>query len=266
MQSLEQNCNAKLSEPHAILAFVIRERKRERETAMKLELLQWNIIGIRPLMQTNWKNTMSTDTGSTTKTTARKKERLKPFDEAERQLYIDDGLHYHPALAFWRAIMDVLSGRTIGSTAASTILPRSVFPLADERFVLCDPATLDKKKPKPLTAKKWQMDSSRVVNVKAGALIVHRPQWPLWSGVLTWEIDLEFFPKSSVDAALTIIADILGIAGRFGVGAGRTRFNEKTKKWGGIGRGKFQAMPRGIAPDEMAAHGSGDVRTLGDEE
>lgn len=211
---------------------------------MKLEIATWKIRGVRPLMQGNYREMMSveTETPATSRGT-RTKPRLKPFDEAKKQLYNGEDGFWHPALSFWKGVMENCTGYKIDGTAASSVLPKLLFPLEDEKFLLYDPETLDAKSPKKLTAKEWQMDSRRVVNEKRGALIVHRPKWPKWGGFLSMEVDLEMFPGRE-GVLLDVVTVVLNIAGRFGIGTGRLMLNPKTKKWGGLSLGKFTAERR----------------------
>lgn len=207
---------------------------------MDLKIVTWKIVGLRPLMQSNYREMMSKDTETPATARKGKSVRLKPFDEASKQLYNGDDGYWHPALSFWRSILEHCTGYQVAGTAASSLLPKLLFPLDDEKFILYDPSTLDGKKPRKLTEKDWQMDSRRVVNEKKGGLIAHRPKWPVWGGLLSLEVDLEGFPNKE-DSFLDVITQILNIVGRYGVGAGRMRLDQKTKRWGGLGLGKFTA-------------------------
>lgn len=209
---------------------------------MKLEVVTWKITGIRPLMQSNYANVMPTDTATKTSARSTKAARDTPFNEAEKQLYNGGDHYWHPALAFWKGLMENCTGFKVGGVAASTLFPRLLLPLEQEEFILYDPATLDKKTPKKLTSKDWQMDTRRIVNEKAGALIVHRPKWQNWGGLLSMEADLEIFEgQAKKDAFLDCVTEILNVAGRFGIGTGRMMLNPKTKRWGGLNLGKFSA-------------------------
>lgn len=159
-----------------------------------------------------------------------------PFKEAFAKIYqIDDGRVYHPMEAFWRGMVDACPNTTIGGKACSGILPPAI-EVAEEEFILCDPDTLDKKTPKQLTAKDWVIDSRRINNPKVGSLIVHRPKWVKWGGLLIFEIDRNVVPVE----ATSVITDILNIVGKRGVGSGRLHQVER-KGWVGIRMGKFRA-------------------------
>ncbi len=224
---------------------------------MKSVIATWKIIGNRPLMQSNYKKAMegvnppavmeAEKADKAPKKPVVKKNvraaRKDPFNEAEDQLYqVSEGFE-HPYLAFFTAILNNLTGYEVkGVGALSGLVPRLVFPLDDEKFILCDPETLDAKKPRPLTAKEWQMDSRRAVNKKKGGIIVHRPKWPKWGGLLRLEVDVE--PFKEPDGFLDVLTVVLDVCGRYGMGAGRMRFDEERKRWGGLGLGKFHAELR----------------------
>ncbi|MCZ6655595.1 MAG: hypothetical protein O7D91_21510 [Planctomycetota bacterium] len=209
------------------------------EGIMELKIVTWRITGTRPLMQSNPMGTMDPNTGTEGKVKSMTKHRDKPFDEAKKYLYkmadSKPDKFYHPGMAFYKSILDVCTGRTVAGVAASTTIPRAVMPL-DQDFLLCDPETLEEKSPKPLKNNQWQMDTRRVVNAKVGALIVHRPKWKSWGGLISFEVDMEF--SKSLPKLLT---DLLNIGGRYGIGAGRMMQHPQSKKWGGLGLGKFTA-------------------------
>lgn len=203
---------------------------------MKLELVTWNITGIRALMQSN-PAVMSRDesTGVGTRT----KKNRKAFDEAEAQLYqTDDGKFYHPAIAFWRSLFIVCPNRKLGGNAAASVVSMAVSSV-EEEMLLVDPATFGKKSPKLLTPKDWVVDQRRVVNKKAGALIAARPKWPRWGGLLTLEIDRE------VLTILDPLTELMNMAGRYGVGVGRLKkVSPTSSEWGGLNLGKYSAELR----------------------
>jgi hypothetical protein len=207
---------------------------------MQLIVVTWKIIGVRPLMQSNYREIMPVDTETKTGGRRTTKSRLKPFVEASKQLYNGDEGYWHPALAFWRSMLEHCTGYEVAGKAASSLIPKLVFPPEDEKFLLYDPDTLGGPEPRKLTDDDWQMDSRRVVNEKKGALIVHRPKWPRWGGFLVMEVDVEAFPGKE-DSLIDVITAILNVVGRYGTGAGRMRKDQKTKQWGGLGLGKFTA-------------------------
>ncbi len=205
---------------------------------MKLELVSWNIRGTRALIQSNpavmSRNEASGDKISTTKKTETK----TAYDEAKAQLYInDEGQFYHPSLAFWKALFIAAPNRKFSKTAASTVVAQGV-AVVEEEFILLDPDSLNDRKPKPLTEKDWVHDLRRAVNKKAGGLIVSRPKWRKWGGILTLEIDREFISN------LAPFTELLNIAGRFGIGVGRIKPCEGKGGWGGMNLGKFAAELR----------------------
>ena len=203
---------------------------------MQLELKTWMIEGKRPLMQDSDESMKrrepSGDLGGRTRTKV-----LSVHDEAASHLYHnEDGLCFHPAMAFWKALLSASPNRILGSLAASTVVGTAVRP-AEEEFILYDPATLNGKgKPKPLTEKDWVADVRGAVNhnCKPPARIkVARPKWRKWGGLLVLEIDWDLFGN------LNGLTDLLNIAGRFGIGAGR--IDKVGPVWGGINMGQFMA-------------------------
>jgi hypothetical protein len=198
---------------------------------MKLELITWKIVGIRPLMQSNPIVMQRAEEQGR----SRVKKVVKAFDEAKAQLYLnEDEKPYHPAVAFWKALFVACPYRDIGKMAAATAVASAVSQ-AEEEFLLCDPASLGRKSPKVLSAKEWVVDVRRVVNQKAGALLAARPKWRTWGGLLTMEIDREFIPN------LDPLTQLMNIAGRYGVGVGRLRKIGAKAEWGGLGLGKYTA-------------------------
>lgn len=207
---------------------------------MKLEHVTWNIVGVRPLMQSNPAVMQRNEGDASTIGTSKRNKKQKPaYDEAKDQLYIDeDGHFYHPAIAFWRGLFVAAPNRTFGSTAASTVVSQAVATV-EENFILLDPNTLKSKRPKPLTDKDWVHDVRRAVNKKAGGILVSRPKWREWGGLLTFEVDREMLGE------LKAFTDLLNIAGRYGVGVGRMKRGEGASgSWGGMNLGKFSAELR----------------------
>ncbi len=220
----------------------------------KIEVVTWKIVGIKPLLQSNphvmWIGQEQPDD-----------EKLKPtrrktlvgtdsenFALCKRQLYVnDDGLHYHPGMAFWHAITSACPLRKIGHTAALTVVTMAVTLIEDE-FILYDPTTLDSKKPKPLKGNEWQIDKRRAINHNKNAtqggvgVVAVRPKWKSWGGFLSLEVDMEIVRN------LDFLTELMNIGGHnFGAGVGRIRLQgteNRQPKWGGLGTGKFTAELR----------------------
>lgn len=202
---------------------------------MNLELITWKIVGIRPLMQSNpiTMQRASGGIGPRTKTV------VPPFDEAKPQLYLNEETKpYHPGEAFWKSLFVACPNRKFGSMAAASVVASAVSVVEDE-FILCDPDTLDCKSPTALSAKGWVVDIRRVVNKLKGAILVARPKWTKWGGLLTLEIDREFIKN------LDPLTELMNIAGRYGVGVGRIKKVEGKSEWGGLGLGKYSAELKG---------------------
>ena len=202
---------------------------------MQYELVNWRIYGTRPLLQNRAWNLVRKDPGKVQGKAAQKT--MTAFEEAQEQLYtLDDGkTFHHPGIAFWKALFIGMTGRKVGGTAVTTVVAVAVSHVEDE-FLLCDPETLTAKKPKPLTAKRWVVDQRCVVNSNTNPparIVASRPKWTKWGGILTLEVDLEVFKN------MDVLAELLNIAGRYGIGAGRIRQNGTA--WGGLGLGKFRA-------------------------
>src|SRR5580704_1487214 len=103
---------------------------------MKLELVTWKIVGLRPLMQDNPIGMVRSD--GDTKVGTRKPKLLSPLEEAKRRLYIDEGNPYHPAISFWKCIFVACPHRQLGKNAAAGVVAASVSPIED-KFLLLDP-------------------------------------------------------------------------------------------------------------------------------
>lgn len=202
---------------------------------MKIELVPFNITGIKPLMQDNPASMTRKETkGVQTKQSPEVK---SAKDESEQRLYInDEGLFYHPMLAFFPPLMGASSYKKFGKHSVSTVLGIAV-EIAEEEFVLCKPETLKSKKPKPLGEHDCVIDTRRCVNKTAGGIIVSRPKWLKWAGILTLEIDRDYV------ANLEDMVTLLNGAGRLGIGCGR-RHKAEGKSWKGCGLGKFTAELR----------------------
>ena len=198
---------------------------------MNLELVTFKIRGIRPLMQSNAMTTMSRDEAQEGIGTKVKKSQKAAKDEAAQQLYQSkDGKFYHPAMSFWKAVIAIAPNRKLGRLAVTSIWPQAV-SITEEEFWLMDPDSLNGKKPQPLKEKDWVYELRRI----PAGILVSRPKWRKWGGLLTLEIDRDYVN------ALQDIADLLSVGGRLGIGAGRMRIGEKTKQWGGLNMGKFVA-------------------------
>lgn len=202
-----------------------------------IETVTWKIVGYRPLMLNN-------PAAAIGKTDAKKGRRgvgseLSPHEEATAKLYSDNGRLYVPTDQFWKAMVLACPGVTVpvGSKkriAASSIVPPNVEPI-DEEMWLCDPETLDKKIPRALGAKDWIVDTRMAQNPKVGGVIVSRPKFRIWGGLLIMNVERDVIPEE----ADTILTDILNIAGTRGVGSGRLR--KKMSEWFGLRMGKFKA-------------------------
>ena len=209
---------------------------------MQIELVTWRIIGTRPLIQNRYDvgaDPVRGDDGEL-KVAARKRYVPKPrYEEAAKQLYESEGRFYHPAGAFWKAMIAAGVGRKFKSIRADDVIARAV-QVCEEEFWLLDPDTLDAKKPRPLRKEDWTVDCRPAVNYNCkppARIPVARPKWRKWGGLLTLEVERDFFGD------LTVLTDVLMIAGRFGIGAGRIRKEERGKQmvWSGLNCGKFVA-------------------------
>ncbi len=220
---------------------------------MDIAIVTWKITGIKPLIQSNphgmWLPPEEDD--DKPKTSQRKSLRgtdSEDFKTAKKQLYVnEDGLHYHPAIAFWDNLKMACSGRTINRANAQTAVTRAV-TIIDEEFLLYDPTTLDAKKPKLVKGTEWQIDYRRAVNhnkkTNEGGVgvVAIRPKWKAWGGFLTLEVDRDFF--KDYDG----LTELLNVGGHhFGAGVGRIRVKSMVKQqevWSGFGGGKYSAELR----------------------
>jgi hypothetical protein len=205
---------------------------------MAIDLVTWAITGTKPLMQNSWKGML--DEEEQTGTTARRrgpKVRSPRFEEATAKTWeLEDGRYFHPARAFWSALVATCPGTSIGGTAASSLIPKAV-DIAEEEFILFDPDTLMRKSPKPLGDKDWVMDTRPAVNAQKGAILVSRPKWKKWGGLLVLEVNREVIPAKYDE----VITQLLNNAGLLGVGSGRTWKKPGTSQWYSLGMGKFTA-------------------------
>ena len=224
---------------------------------MKIELVTWKVIGIRPLIQSNPHVMWTAEAEDENEVTVSKPKRKKSAgsgvpkgDEAfalcRKQLYInDDGLCCHPVMSFWHELKTACRQRKFGATSALTVVTMGVTVMQEE-FILYDPATLDSKKPKMMTPEdKWFIDYRRAVNHNKNAstggvgVVAIRPKWKTWGGFLTMEVDTDLLSKQGIDG----LTELLNIAGHnFGIGVGRMRMQVIRKQqevWGGMGMGKF---------------------------
>ena len=220
-----------------------------------IEIVEFNIVGQKPFMQANpasrEKAELALIEGIIGK--AKWKTASESFKEAAALLYAtSDGLFYHPMRAFWSAMVFALPNHPIEfvdpegrktTKAANGFLPR-VVETAEDYFILCDPKTLTKRTPKPLTAKDWVVDRRGVPIQRkagkptAGSALVSRPKWRVWGGIVRFEVDTRILPMGSME----ILVEIMNEAGRSGVGVGRLR--KDGQRWSGLGMGKFECSLR----------------------
>lgn len=216
-----------------------------------IEIVKFNIVGRKPLMQGNpasrEKEEAGVIEGAIGKTKLKKA--TPSFQEAAQLLYATtDGRFYHPMRAFWSAMTFALPNREITSvtpsgktkrSAASGILPKAI-EVEEEYFILCAPASLSKKTPKPLTSSDWVVDRRGVPvqGGKKGSVLASRPKWPVWGGILQFEVDTDVIPMESI----SVVVEIMNEAGRWGIGVGRLR--RDGSNWSGLGMGKFQCELR----------------------
>jgi hypothetical protein len=217
-------------------------------------LVTWKIIGERPLFQSN-PASMWAEPEEEGKTKRAAKQPLyagkaKAFQVAESQLYVnEDGRYFHPCIAFYKCLEKACAKRNLDRSSALSIVVNAV-RTTEEEFVLLDPDTLDSKKPKPLPKKVWLVDKRRAVNHNKGdgvGIVAIRPKWIVWGGLLTLEVDADFFvaPKSS-ELKLVGLTELLNIGGHiFGVGVGRRRLytiRNRQEIWSDMGMGRFSAV------------------------
>lgn len=207
-----------------------------------IDLVTWAVHGTKPLMQNSWRGMLDEDDEPTSTTARRRgpKVRSPRFDEALAKCWrLEDGRFYHPARAFWAALVTTCPGTSIGKTAASSLIPKAV-DIAEEEFILLDPDTLAAKSPKPLTDKDWLVDTRPAVNAMKGAILVSRPKWRRWGGLLVLEVNRDVIPEK-YDGVIT---QLLNNAGLLGIGSGRTWKKPGTSQWYSLGMGKFVAELR----------------------
>jgi hypothetical protein len=185
---------------------------------MKMELAQWEIVGLSPLLQDN---PSSMGGGADEKQTATRKKIPSPAEEAAASAYrLAGGQLFHPSMAFRKALLDACAGKRIGKVGARTILSGAVFNV-DDAMALVDPASGE-----PITT--WAVDTRRAVVKSSGKSAgVHRSRARIekWAGVLTLEVDRDFITD------LELITDLLNEAGALkGVG------NYRPEKGGPFGR------------------------------
>lgn len=236
---------------------------------MKIEVVTWKIIGIRPLIQSNpqvmWTAEAEDENELAEATPPKRKPKTsagvgvpkgeEAFAICRKQLYInEDGLCTHPVMAFWHELQHACKLRKFGTTDALTVITMGVTVMQEE-FILYDPATLNEEQPKPLTPDdKWQIDIRRAVNANKNAsqggvgVVAMRPKWREWGGFLTMEVDDHLFPKKDGKGKVRehpyeALTDFLQVAGHnFGIGVGRMRLKATVKQrevWSGFGAGKF---------------------------
>ena len=209
---------------------------------MAIDLVTWEIRGNKPLMQNSWRSMLDEDDAPAATTASRRgpKVRSPRFDEAKAKLWqTEDGRYYHPARAFWVALVSTCPGTSIGKTAASSLIPKAV-DIAEEEFILLDPDTLGRKQPRSLGDEDWLLDTRPAVNAQKGAILVSRPKWKQWGGLLVLEVNRDVIPMKYDD----VITQLLNNAGLLGVGSGRTWKKPGTSQWYSLGMGKFGAELR----------------------
>ncbi len=226
---------------------------------MSFEIVQFNLFGLRPLMQNAIDlDTMEAEAAAAAATTKRqsKPPPKSPLEEARSKLHVtEDGLYFHPGLAFWGAMTLACVGVKIKGVAATSVLPPGVEP-AEEEVILVDPATLNSKTPKPLGKNDWFVDR-RAIQTSKGMIIVRRPKFKVWGARLTLEVDRDTIPGPDsrteptdkhpdgqpIADATGVLTQILNMAGRMGVGSGRLHREIKgtSSIWKGILMGKFRA-------------------------
>ncbi len=220
---------------------------------MKIELVTWKITGITPLIQSHPRGLLDCEPepeeGEVSPYKRKKRagtaSTKEDFAACVKQLYTTDaGLSYHPANAFLSCMREACYKRSLGGKDAQQVFVHTV-TLLDTEFILCDPDTLDAKKPKPFKGKEWQIRIDRGINhnknTSRGGVGIRccRPTWKRWGGLLTLEVDMDFF------SGMEGLTEILHIGGHiFGVGVGRMR--QKGSQgvrpiYGGMGMGKFSA-------------------------
>lgn len=196
---------------------------------MSLEFVTWKITGKKPLLQSNPVNTMTRKEDAGVATDAKKKTVPKAYDEAKKQLYVDGKHFVHPSIGFWHAMLLAAPHRKIGNVAVSTLLGHAI-TTTEEFDVLVSPKTW-----KPLTSKDWVVDTRRTWNKSRGGILVARPKWREWGVLLTLEIETDYVEP------MDPVTILLNIAGRYGIGCGRTHKPEGSSAWKTMHLGKFSA-------------------------
>jgi hypothetical protein len=181
-------------------------------SAMKMEMVVFNIIGISPLIQNNPLNFIGKTEGDALAT----KKVYKDEEEAALRVYLDaDGAFYHPAVGFLRAMIRGVTGKKFGKLAATSLLKGSVF-LAEPHAALVD------KNGKPLT--KYAIDRQPVV-VGTARVLRCRPCWNDWCAKVALEIDTAIIRPEQVKEALALGGRIAGVGdNRPETGGGNGRF------------------------------------------
>lgn len=238
--------------------------------AERLELIEVNIFSETPLYQANPQQMWADPDVTAEELKVVKGRRSKPmrgtnseeFRKAQKLVYLtDEGLPYHPCVAFKDVLqmaslkreighMSNKTGKFVADGPAEEAIAHGV-NLPDECFVLCDPKTLGKKQPKPLPIDGWLMRHDRIVCWNKDKLhggtptIALRISWKKWGGVLRLRIDREFFPT---DQSLEFLIYLLNVGGLiWGIGCGRNRIKglDRGKPiYGGMNRGQFWAELR----------------------
>jgi hypothetical protein len=218
---------------------------------MAIERVTWAIMSEGPLIQSNPQEMWATPEKPDPKVKKARTKTLRGTDkecflQAKKQLYVNnDGLHYHPANAFWKSLLMACDGRVLGKTAALTVLTQAV-ALIDSEFILMQRDTVTDPDPQPMKGDEWQIDFRRAVchqkdKMEGGVGIVAiRPKWKVWGGLLTLEVDTVFFKSFEG------LTELINIAGHnYGAGVGRMRVKAHRHQkpiWSGFGAGKYSAV------------------------
>lgn len=212
--------------------------------------LTWMITGEKPLFQSTPASLWAEPDDDETVKPARKPPMYPgataAFEIAKSQLYINaEGRNYHPGMSFYKCLQKACAGRVLGRTPALKPIVQAVSPV-EEEFLLLDPATLDAKKPKAIDPKSWLVDKRLARNHNKNretggvAVVVIRPKWPIWGGLLTFEVDADLFKNYEG------LTELLNMAGHiFGIGVGRRRLfgiRNRQEIWSDMGMGRFSAV------------------------